>query len=277
MREAATWSFDRYKFLVRAVKSALVVGGLVCVALHAEEPASITVKMSRTVANSGNDVIPLQLWANGNQLGSVDAGKDVTFKLLPTDSGSYTFDTRTFAGQRLSQSITVRANPGSTILVTASTSMLNSPIHVTVLNTSQRRSRVLSARLTNRYLEKELSREIVTTPRGAKRTVKRIRSFEHVVTIGSTTGVDSSLKADLSIISAEIRGKLEASNTQAFKESETIEQTVEIDGNLLARVALVWVERRQLGSATISVNGAPLNLTFQFGVELELRLQPISK
>lgn len=254
---------------------------------EADDVAYMTVKYSRTAAAQPSiyDSGPLELWINGDKIGSVDTGRDATFRFLPADSGNYAFCLKFPLGAFAysSSKANVVAPPGSTFVVTgsvgASTFTNNVPInlHVILVTGGRRLPRVLSVRLNDQYVERELSREIVNTPKGAKRVVKRTRTFERAVSLANTSGSDGMLKISFAVLSGEIRNKLEETSTQGLRESETIEQTIEIDGNELAKVALVWVERRQLGVANVAIDGPSVSIPFELPRNLELRIVPLPR
>lgn len=242
----------------------------------------ITVKLRGKPEDTSARYNTLDLYVNGNKLGSVSPGRDVVLKLIPTDSASYTFWMQSqgwLNGNEViyrSKLIDISAKPGDTIIASTQVTQgfpLIISLHLTLVVPPP--LRVLSAQLLNQYVEKELSRETVMTPRGAKRTIKRTRSFERFVSVAATGGLESSFKFDLAAVATEIRSKLDVAVSRSSRETETIEQTIEIDGSVLPRVALAWVEKRQTGMARASVNGAATLIPFELVKSLELRVVPL--
>lgn len=123
--------------------------------------------------------------------------------------------------------------------------------------------------------EKEVASEIVSTPAGVKRTVKRTRTIEHSVSQTETKGAEAAAKLDFGILSGEIRGKIEVARNQTFKQSETIEQSVEIDGNILPKAKIIWIERGVTGKASFVSNGKKTEVPFTLSETLELQVVPV--
>lgn len=256
-----------------AIKVLLVVGLCCANALLAlaDDSDTITVKLARK-SNPLAESIPMTLVVNGNILGSIANGKDISLKFSPNMSSKYSFYLE--VGAARSKVIDVTARPGSTIVVVGNMDkMWNGPlISARVLGEPRKNITVKSVKLAEAYVEKELAREIVETPRGAKRTIKRSRTFEREINFAKSNEVEVLANVDLVILSSQVRGRIEQTHGQTFKRSETIEQTIEIDGNVLPRVALVWVEKRRVGTASAIIDGVNANLPFELGESLELRI-----
>lgn len=139
--------------------------------------------------------------------------------------------------------------------------------------TGQPHVEVVSTKLTDDVVEKELSSELVETLPGIKRIIKRSRTIEHGVFVTETNGLEGSLKAEMPLVSAEIKGKVEKALGETSKQSETVEQTIEVDGNALPKVKLTWVEKYRVGTATTMVNGVEKKLPFEFRENIELRMK----
>lgn len=174
-------------------------------AVPTAESPMITVKLSRGTGGAPLDDYPLELSVNGNVLGTVDPARDVTFKVIPVDSGTYEFSARlkNYVGGLVgppSRKVTLSVPAGATVSVNCvSNSFSELPIHVILVGSDRHVAmRILSAHLTDRYVERELSRETVNTPRGAKRTIRRSRTFEHGISISATSDLEGALKTDLS-------------------------------------------------------------------------------
>jgi hypothetical protein len=129
--------------------------------------------------------------------------------------------------------------------------------------------------LDNDSREREIAYEFVNTPRGAKRTVKRSRTIERSVSVTDVDTVEKELGAKVYIFSGAIRSKIERSRNTTYKESETIEQAVELDGNALPKAKLVWIERTYTGKATVSIDGKEAVVPFSFRENLELRVEEV--
>lgn len=90
-----------------------------------------------------------------------------------------------------------------------------------------------------------------------------------------TSSIEGGAKVDFAFLAGEIRGKLEKSLNRTFKQTDTVEQAIEIDGNELPKVKLIWVERIRIGSASVEVNGTVKKLPFEFREQIELRAIPL--
>ena len=118
-----------------------------------------------------------------------------------------------------------------------------------------------------------VSSEIVRTLPGTKRTVRRTRLVEHAVSVTDSNTIAGIGKVTLGVVSTQISGELEHQLNRSFKQSESVEQAIEIDGTLSPAVRLVWVERRQKGRATAKLNGTDVIIPFEFTLDVELRAE----
>ena len=123
--------------------------------------------------------------------------------------------------------------------------------------------------------EKEIASEVVTTPAGVKRMVKRTRTIEHSVSQTTSKSVELAGELNFGVVSAGIRGKVERSLNKTFRQSESIEQSVEIDGSVLPRAKIIWVERAVSGKASVVSNGEKIDIPFTLSETLELRVVPL--
>jgi hypothetical protein len=121
--------------------------------------------------------------------------------------------------------------------------------------------------------EREVSQEIVSIPPGAKRTIKRSRTIERSVSVTDAESVEREFAVKVVLFSGAIRSKLERTRNTTYKESETIEQAVEIDGKELPKAKLVWKESSLRGKATVLVDGKLAVVPFSFPENLELHVE----
>ncbi|MDX2037303.1 MAG: hypothetical protein SFX72_11690 [Isosphaeraceae bacterium] len=125
--------------------------------------------------------------------------------------------------------------------------------------------------------EREVASETVKTPKGTKRTVKRSRTIEHSVSLTTRESTELGASVDLlNVLNLEVRRKVEEESSRSLKKSETVEQSIEIDGAELPVLRLVWVERYRKGRADVTIDGASKKLEFLFPMELELRPEEVA-
>lgn len=135
----------------------------------------------------------------------------------------------------------------------------------------------------NIELEKESERirtssETVLVPSGVKITVKRSRTIEHTVDISwrelKGGGIDLGFEG---IIGISIRGEIEKQKGRSYKESETIEYEVELNGEKVSQYNLVWTDIWCKGFIEMTVNDMTQIVPFRFRDSSELEVIPVEK
>lgn len=135
----------------------------------------------------------------------------------------------------------------------------------------------------NIYLEKESERirtssETVLVPAGVKITVKRSRTVEHTVDVswGDLKGesLDLGIKDFFGI---SIKSEIEKKRGRSYKESETIEYEVELNGDKVSQYNLVWADIWCKGFIEITINNTTQMLPFRFRDSSELEVIPVEK
>jgi hypothetical protein len=246
----------------------------------------ITFKVSRR-QNASRQHYLMAVFVNGNKIGTVADGKDVAFRCAPTDAGKYTIwvqqekpgEKIVFGGEK-SKQLDFELQPGAVVkAITEFKGYISQEciLDAEVVTSGKIPVEVISAKLEDDYVERELTKELVETLPGIKRTIKRSRTIEHTVSVTETTGLDASVKAGIGVISGEIKGRVEKALGQSFRQSETVEQVIEIDGNKLPEVTLQWVEKYRKGVASIKVNGVDKKVPFEFRENIELRIKRVAK
>lgn len=259
--------------------SVLLLGG----ASFSQAEENVTLKIQRTAEVFGA-IHGHNIFVNGERVATVYTGGTAEVAFPPAKDGINTLtvgttDTR-YAEER-SDAETFAAHAGAVVHLTVanfdpegySYPVAYTEIRVEKPGTPAPTSAALSVSLNEMPVEVVVASEVVKTPPGIKRTVKRTRTVEHAVALTDATTLSANGGIDLNVVSIGIKGEIEKTLSQSFRQSETIEQSIEIDGAVLPAVRLDWVERRRTGTATVTLNGAPVQVPFQFTLDLELRAE----
>ncbi|MBN4006954.1 hypothetical protein [Nostoc sp. LPT] len=133
------------------------------------------------------------------------------------------------------------------------------------------------------HLEQESERnrtssETVFVPPGVKITVKRSRTVEHTVDIswGELKGrsLDLGLK---DIFGISIKGEIEKKRGRSYKESQTSEYEVELNGEKVSQYNLVWTDIWCKGFIELTRNNTIQMFPFRFRDSSELEVIPVEK
>jgi hypothetical protein len=118
----------------------------------------------------------------------------------------------------------------------------------------------------------EVDSEIVTVPRGVKRTIKKSRTIMRTVETAETSRTGRDAGINIAPLVAKIQSEIEKKLGRTFQESETIEQTVDLDGNVHQRFQLTWYDRFRTGEISYQESGIVKNVRFLFreGTELDI-------
>jgi hypothetical protein len=132
----------------------------------------------------------------------------------------------------------------------------------------------------NIHLEKESERirtssETVLVPAGVKITVKRSRTIEHTVDVSWSDLKGGSLNLGLmDAFGISIKNEIERKRGRSYKESETIEYEVELNGDKVSQYNLVWADIWCKGFIELAINNTTQMLPFRFRDSSELEVMP---
>lgn len=133
------------------------------------------------------------------------------------------------------------------------------------------------------HLEQESERnrtssETVFVPPGVKITVKRSRTVEHTVDVSWGDLKGGSLDLGLKdIFGISIKGEIEKKRGRSYKESETIEYEVELNGEKVSQYNLVWTDIWCKGFIELTINNTTQMLPFRFRDSSELEVIAVEK
>ena len=118
--------------------------------------------------------------------------------------------------------------------------------------------------------------EEVSVPQGANITVRRSRTVEHAIEVNwqATAGISVSVGVR-DILSASIRSELERQHGHTFRESETREYSVELNGDRATRYRLVWTDVWREGTLGFQERGSMRLIPFRLRESTELLVQPV--
>ena len=133
----------------------------------------------------------------------------------------------------------------------------------------------------NIHLEQESERtrtssETIFVPTGVKITVKRSRTVEHTVDVSWSDLKGGSLDLGLKdVFGISIKSEIEKKRGRSYKESETIEYEVELNGDKVSQYNLVWADIWCKGFIEFTVNNTTQMLRFRFRDSSELEVIPV--
>jgi len=111
----------------------------------------------------------------------------------------------------------------------------------------------------------ELESEFVEIPAGGVYRSLRRRTVEHVVDFRIDTAIHGELSVDaLSWLKASVKAEIERSSGRTFKESETVEKEVILDGNKGSRYKITWYGNYIVGTVTTKTGDRPTSVPFRF-------------
>jgi hypothetical protein len=141
---------------------------------------------------------------------------------------------------------------------------------------SQTASRVSDIHLDSEVDTINTTSEEVSVPHGVTIKVKRSRTMEHTVDIDWNTiggvNIETGLKP---IISASIRGEIGYRHGRTYKESETLEYEVALNGETSTRYRLSWTDTWRKGIAEIPIGNETKVIPFRFRESTKLEVTPI--
>lgn len=123
----------------------------------------------------------------------------------------------------------------------------------------------------------QVKTEEVHVPPGVTIKVKRSRTIERTVEVNWNVVGSVALGAGLKdIINASIVGEIERMQGHSFKQSETLEYEVELNGDKSSRYKLAWVDVWQTGAIEYPIENKTKVIPFRFNETSELKVSPIT-
>ena len=117
--------------------------------------------------------------------------------------------------------------------------------------------------------------EIVNVPSGATVTVRRSRTVEHTIEVDWRASLEIGLEAGIKeIVSASIRSEVEKTQGHAYKQSETVEYEVQLNGEKHNRYKLIWTDIWRTGAVDIKTRIMNCSLPFELRMQAELEVVP---
>lgn len=136
---------------------------------------------------------------------------------------------------------------------------------------------IISIDLNESNVPYEVSSELVEVVEGAKVRIKRSRTIEHTIDVNLNRIVEMGVEIEGELYSVEISGaiKKEISKKQGqeIKQIESIEQEVELDGNVNQKFKLVWYDILRTGKADFMYENKKISIPFQYKESAELRVR----
>ncbi len=121
----------------------------------------------------------------------------------------------------------------------------------------------------------EVASEHVSCSKGSAIIVKRSRSLRHDIRINSNVSAELSGNARLiQIINMEVRSTIGRSKETGYQESETVEYSVKLDGNISRGYTLIWTHIWRQGKVQVELNGKQRDVPFEYLDGLELNVIP---
>jgi hypothetical protein len=222
--------------------------------------------------------LPVHVFVNGADVGELPNGTtaEFVFNVKPRRniiSVEYFGDKKITINK--SKSVDFEAHRGDILLVTIDTNQWAWSSKDFVIVTVRKllpNVVVDSIVLSKNVILRKASVEHLQTVPGVKAQFKRSRTIEHEITINKTATLEGTVKVNLGVLSNELRGKLETVLGKSLKHAETREQMIEVDGNVVQRVQLVWVDQIRKGVAKVKVGGIVQTLPFEFQEGTNLKI-----
>jgi hypothetical protein len=123
----------------------------------------------------------------------------------------------------------------------------------------------------------QVKTEEVHVPPGVTIKVKRSRTIERTVEINWKVVGSVELSAGIKeLISMSIIGEIERMQGHSFKQSETLEYEVELNGDKSSRYKLSWIDVWQTGALEYPIDNKTKVVPFRFNETSELKVSPVS-
>jgi hypothetical protein len=232
-----------------------------------------TLRLTRTSNWSGR-ALNMGVTINDEKVGTLANGESRDFSFVSRGEGN-TLVVSAF-GYR-SGTLTFKARAGQVFNAICATGWVSIEVKAQAGNTLQRGAplpgmELVTTSVDAKVLKVEVDSEVITVPRGVKRTVKKSRTITRTLEAATTTKAGGEAGVNIGPLTAKIQGEIEKKLGRTFQESEAVEQTVEIDGNTHQRFQLTWYDRMRTGEISYRENGTLKNAKFLFreGTELEV-------
>lgn len=117
--------------------------------------------------------------------------------------------------------------------------------------------------------------ENVDVPPGVKATVKRSRTIERTVSIEWSTSSETAFSiGEKDFLYKSVREQIEKKSGKSYKESETVEYEVELDGSQSNKYSLIWVDTFCRGTVEFLHGNKTETLPFEFREQTDLQVTP---
>jgi hypothetical protein len=108
-----------------------------------------------------------------------------------------------------------------------------------------------------------------------KAKVKRSRTIEHSVEITTTVSVEASSEIKYTdFLSQSVKKEIEHRQGQNYRESETLEYEVELDGSIGSSYTLVWIDSFCKGTIEFTHGDKVGRTPFRFRAQTDLQVTP---
>jgi hypothetical protein len=127
-------------------------------------------------------------------------------------------------------------------------------------------------------IEKEASTESVEAPPGVVTEFKKSRTIFREVSYSTKLGLGAEIEATLEgnllalrgELTTNIRGAIEKERGEKLGDTETREQTVKIDGNVIQKAKVSWIDTYKTGTVEVMQDGKPYKVPFEFPIGTKL-------
>lgn len=117
--------------------------------------------------------------------------------------------------------------------------------------------------------------ETVDVPPGVKASIKRSRTIERTVSIEWTNSSETAFSmGEKDFLYKSVREQIERKSGKSYKESETVEYEVELDGSKSHKYSLIWVDTFCRGTAEFLHGNKTETLPFEFREQTDLQVTP---
>jgi hypothetical protein len=133
-------------------------------------------------------------------------------------------------------------------------------------------------RVNRDQIEKEASSETVESLAGVVTEFKKSRTITREATyalrMGASAEAQAKLAANLLVVKQDlqlrIKGSIERETGERLADSETREQTVRIDGNVVQKAKIVWIDTYKTGTVDVIQDGQVYSVPFRFPIGTKL-------
>lgn len=228
------------------------------------------------LARESKGATKFDVYMNGNLLGSIGPGEIKTFTFSNNKQGNSLVLRHQATDLYVvnSEPLIFNINAGGTINVTCTfESWKARPI-------LERRPDDSSAGISSVKVEidpevkmVEASTEIIKVVPGVTTNIKRSRTLEHKVIFSSNDERGNSISSKNEFLDIEVKNNIESLLGREFRQTETIEQEVRLDGNVNRQYKLIWYDKIRTGVVEYQQQSEVIRVRFQFKEWAELRVE----